>query len=73
MAEKPTENKKTSDVSSWTYASEGTQLAVTLLLSIYAGYKLDQWKNTSPWFLLAGALLGISAGLYNFLKRFLGK
>ena len=53
------------------YASEGTQLAVTLLLCFYIGYRLDAWKGTSPWFTLAGAFIGIIAGLYNFLKRYL--
>jgi len=57
----------------WAYASEGTQLAVTLLLGIYLGYKLDQWKGTLPWFTLAGAFSGLSIGLYNFLRRFLKK
>jgi len=57
--------------SAWQYASEGTQLAVTLLLGLYAGYKLDEHKGTQPWFLLAGAALGLGLGLYNFLRRFL--
>lgn len=66
-------NKSSSEPNAWTYASEGTQLAVTLLLGVYGGYKLDQAKNTLPWFTLAGATLGLIAGLYNFLKRFLKK
>lgn len=54
-------------------ASEGTQLAITLLLGFYLGYKVDQWKGTQPWFTLAGAVLGIAVGLYNFLRPFLTK
>jgi F0F1-type ATP synthase assembly protein I len=49
------------------------QLAVTLLVGLYVGYRLDVRKDTLPWFTLAGAAIGIVAGLYNFLKRFLKK
>ncbi len=59
--------------SPWAYASEGTQLAVTLLVCFYVGYRLDNWKGTSPWFTLAGSALGVVVGLYNFLRRFLKK
>ena len=61
------------DNRAWHYASEGMQLAVTLLLGMYGGYKLDQHKHTSPWFLLIGAALGLVIGLYNFLGRFFKK
>jgi twitching motility protein PilT len=60
-------------ISAWQYASEGTQLAVTLLLGLYIGNKLDQHWETSPWCLLAGAAVGLVSGLYNFLRRFLSK
>ncbi len=59
--------------SPWSYASVGLQLAVTLGFGFYAGYRLDEWKKTFPWFTLAGALFGILIGLYNFLIRFLRK
>jgi F0F1-type ATP synthase assembly protein I len=57
----------------WALASEGTQLAVTLLLCFYLGYKVDEWKGTQPWFTLSGAVVGMTVGLYNFLRRFLTK
>jgi F0F1-type ATP synthase assembly protein I len=60
-------------ISAWQYASEGTQLAVTLLVCVYVGYKIDQHKGTQPWCLLIGAGVGLAAGLYNFLSRFLKK
>jgi F0F1-type ATP synthase assembly protein I len=28
------------------------------------GYALDAWLGTSPWFVLAGLLLGIAVGFY---------
>jgi F0F1-type ATP synthase assembly protein I len=53
----------------WAYASEGTQMAVTLLVGIFVGYKLDGKFGLSPWCTVAGATLGIVVGLYGFLKR----
>jgi F0F1-type ATP synthase assembly protein I len=32
------------------------------------GYALDYWRGTSPWFLLAGLLLGIVVGFYELAK-----
>lgn len=53
----------------WAYASEGTQLALTLLIGIFVGYKLDARWNTSPWLTLGFAVLGIVLGMFNFLRR----
>jgi len=33
-----------------------------------AGYMLDRYVDSSPWFLIAGLLLGICAGFYNLVK-----
>ncbi len=49
----------------------GTQLAVSVLLGVYAGYRLDGRWGTGPWFLLAGSALGLAVGLYSFLAPFL--
>jgi F0F1-type ATP synthase assembly protein I len=32
------------------------------------GYALDRWRGTSPWFLLAGLLLGIAVGFVELAK-----
>lgn len=32
------------------------------------GYGLDRWLSTSPWFLLAGLLLGLIIGFYELAK-----
>ena len=73
MALRLTDLKQPKKPNAWAMASEGTQLAVTLLLGFYLGYKIDQWKGTQPWFTLAGAIVGIAVGLYNFLRPFLSK
>lgn len=40
--------------------------AIILLGGI--GYALDYWRGTSPWFLLAGLLLGLVVGFYELAK-----
>ncbi|MCG3204556.1 MAG: hypothetical protein KCHDKBKB_01271 [Elusimicrobia bacterium] len=54
-------------------ASEGMQLAVTLLIFIFVGLALDKRLGTSPWFMLGGAGVGIVVGLYSFLRKFISK
>jgi ATP synthase protein I len=51
------------------YSSVGLQLAGTLLICVYAGYWIDSRYMTSPWFLLAGAAVGMIAGFYNLFKE----
>lgn len=40
--------------------------AIVLLGGI--GYAIDEWRGTSPWFLLGGLLLGIVVGFYELAK-----
>jgi F0F1-type ATP synthase assembly protein I len=40
--------------------------AILLLGGI--GYAVDNWRGTSPWFLLGGLLLGIVVGMYELAK-----
>jgi F0F1-type ATP synthase assembly protein I len=40
--------------------------AIALLGGI--GYALDAWRGTSPWFLIAGLLLGIIVGFFELAK-----
>ena len=32
------------------------------------GYAVDRWLGTSPWFLLAGLVMGIIVGFYQLAK-----
>ena len=32
------------------------------------GYAVDRWRGTSPWFLLAGLVLGVVIGFYELVK-----
>ena len=47
----------------------GLQLAVTVLVGLGLGYLADRALHTSPWFLLAGLVLGILAGGYSVVRR----
>ena len=40
--------------------------AIILLGGI--GYALDRWRDSSPWFLIAGLTLGIVVGFYELIK-----
>ena len=44
--------------------------AIILLGGI--GYAIDDWRGTSPWFLLGGLLLGIVVGFYELAKTVSG-
>jgi F0F1-type ATP synthase assembly protein I len=33
-----------------------------------AGYALDRWQGTAPWFAVGGLLLGIVVGFYELVK-----
>lgn len=40
--------------------------AIILLGGI--GYAVDEWRGTSPWFLLGGLLLGLVVGFYELAR-----
>jgi F0F1-type ATP synthase assembly protein I len=45
-------------------AVAGYTLIGAIILLGGIGYALDQWRGTSPWFLLSGLLLGLIIGFY---------
>jgi F0F1-type ATP synthase assembly protein I len=49
-------------------ASAGYTLIGAILLLGGGGYAIDAWRGTSPWFLLAGLLLGLIVGFYELAK-----
>ena len=56
------------------YASMGTQILVTILLFVFAGYKLDQWLHLKfPAFTLTLSLTGVVAGIYFAVRDLLKK
>ena len=55
--------RKSGPAASASYALIG---AIILLGGL--GYAVDLWQGTSPWFMLAGLLLGIIVGFYELAK-----
>ena len=53
---------------SW-MAGAGLELAGAVGGLCLAGYWLDRKFDTSPWFLLGGAFIGIVGGLYNIVRK----
>jgi F0F1-type ATP synthase assembly protein I len=49
----------------------GFEIAVPVVLLMFAGYKADGWLGTEPWLFVVGALLGVTLGFYSFFKRVL--
>jgi F0F1-type ATP synthase assembly protein I len=49
-------------------AVAGYTLLGSILLLGGIGYALDAWRGTSPWYLLAGLLLGIIVGFFELAK-----
>ncbi|MBM3779833.1 MAG: hypothetical protein FJW23_16615 [Acidimicrobiia bacterium] len=49
-------------------AAASYALVGAVLLLGGLGYALDAWQGTTPWFLLAGLLLGVVVGLYELAK-----
>jgi F0F1-type ATP synthase assembly protein I len=56
----------------WAYAGLGFEIVVPIVLGALLGWWLDGRWGTAPWLLLAGLLLGIGAGFYNFFRAVLG-
>ena len=45
----------------------GTMLAASITLGVLGGYWADGKLGTKPWLTLAGLLLGLLVGVYNFV------
>lgn len=52
------------------HVGSGMSLAITVLVCIWLGYLADKKWNIRPWGIVGGAAVGISAGLYNFIREF---
>ena len=49
-------------------AAAGYSLIGAIIMFGGIGYAVDAWRGTSPWFLLAGLLLGLIVGFYGLAK-----
>jgi hypothetical protein len=53
----------------WRYAGLGVELAASVAVCVALGWWVDHRFATAPWGVLAGALIGLSAGMYNLVRR----
>jgi F0F1-type ATP synthase assembly protein I len=49
-------------------ATAGYTLIGAIIMLGGIGYAVDAWRGTSPWFLLAGLLLGVVVGFVELAK-----
>ena len=54
-------------------AVAGYTLIGAIILLGGLGYVVDEWLQTSPWFLLAGLLVGLVVGFYELARTVWGK
>jgi F0F1-type ATP synthase assembly protein I len=47
----------------------GIEMAVAVVLFMYAGHWLDGWLGTDPWLFVGGALVGVAVAIYGFFRR----
>lgn len=50
------------------FLSMGSVLAGSVAAGCFGGWWLDQQFDTKPWLFLAGALLGMVSGFYQFIR-----
>ncbi len=61
-------NEKNSGQEVFANITIGLQLAITMLVFVYGGHKLDLYFDKSPLFLVVGTVLGMALGFYHLLK-----
>lgn len=44
-------------------------LLVNILLSLFLGYKLDEWLNTTPIFIIVGLIYNVVGSIYILLHK----
>lgn len=63
------EKKRSSNQVIFANVTIGLQLAITIFIFVWAGYKIDLHYNTSPVFLAVGTVLGMAVGFYHLMKQ----
>jgi len=53
------------------YLEASWSLMAAVAMGVLAGYFADRKLGTSPWLLLLGAVFGMTAGIYAFIKAVL--
>ena len=50
------------------WASRITTVSMEMVIPIVGGYWLDNWCGTEPLFTVAGAVFGLTAGMWHLLR-----
>jgi ATP synthase protein I len=58
-------------LSPFRFVGVGVELIVPLLVGVWIGWRLDRWLGTSPWLVLCGTALGMTAGFLAFFRSVL--
>lgn len=61
-------NKENSGKVVFAHVTIGLQLAITMLIFVYGGHRLDLYFDKSPLFLIVGTIIGMCLGFYHLLK-----
>jgi F0F1-type ATP synthase assembly protein I len=64
------ENKK-NDAMKW--AGMAWEMAATMGVLVFLGWKCDGWWGTKPWFTLAGSILGVVGAMWVMFRKALKK
>lgn len=65
----PQKRKSPSSLGAAWLAGVGFELAGAVGGLCLLGYWIDRKFDTSPWFLISGAIIGIVGGLYNVVRK----
>jgi F0F1-type ATP synthase assembly protein I len=63
------DNKNNTARAVFAHVTVGMQLAITMLVFVYGGRKLDLYLDKSPIFLAVGTVLGMTIGFYHLMKN----
>ncbi len=50
------------------YGSIGVELAASVFIGAFLGYRIDLYLNTEPYFMVGGLILGAAAGFYSLYR-----
>lgn len=62
-------NKNNTGQQIFTHITIGLQLAITMVIFVYGGYRLDLYFDKSPLFVAIGTVFGMVLGFYHLMKN----